>query len=142
MLLRTQDCVLQHFVWVAEELLDHLFLVEYVVEALELVDSEVRLARNEQTVLLGNRVDTEAKEIQRSLHEVKGLARHDLLDCLGVPGLLRLLGARLLGKGSRSVESLGLLQNTRSQSEPDLALLVHQLTVQTHPLSVDTSLLQ
>lgn len=110
--LGTQDRVLEHFVRVAEELLDHLFLVEYVVEAFELVDSEVGLAGNEEAVLLGDGVDAETQEVQGSLHEVQGLTGHDPFDGLGIPGLLRLLDGRVLLDRGGSVQPPGLLENS------------------------------
>lgn len=70
MLLSTQNGTLQHLIRVGEEHLDHRLFIEYVVEALEFVDSEIGFARNEQSVLLGDGVDTESQEVKGGLHEV------------------------------------------------------------------------
>jgi hypothetical protein len=72
------DCV-EIFIWVNNELFDGLLVCKYTVLLLVFKDTEIWLSRHQETLF--NNVDkAETEEIQRDMHEIRSVVRHQTDD--------------------------------------------------------------
>lgn len=66
--------------WVLLESINRMLIREHTESLFELEYSQIRLSRHQQTILSAYGEETEPKEVQRDLHEVRGIARHESDD--------------------------------------------------------------
>ena len=72
--LRLATAPLNHFVqillWLLDELVDTHFICEYAIFLCVLEDTEIGFTWHKQAILLNNVDETEAKEVERDVHEI------------------------------------------------------------------------